>query len=121
LLQAQHAAKNTISTHESMVTSLKSLLKSQATLPPPIEHTPTEQPEPIEPVPLLSESLTQMLTNWEKTVQGQWSSVRKEWASECEQLASARKEWESKVKAVETNLRTPVAKFESGLVSLTML
>jgi len=43
-----------------------------------------------------------MLTDWKKSVEGQWSSQR-----EC--LASACEEWESNVKTVETDLSTTQA------------
>jgi hypothetical protein len=62
-----------------------------------------------------------MLTNWKKSVEGQRSSVCEEWASERERLASAREEWESKVRAVETNLGTTVAKFYAELASHAVL
>jgi hypothetical protein len=65
--------------------------------------------------------LTQVLGDWKKSVEGQWFSVREEWAEESERLASAREEWESKVKAVETNLGTTAAKFHVGLASLAVL
>jgi hypothetical protein len=62
--QAQHAAaQSTISALESKVTSLESLVKAQATLPPP----PIEEPESTEPP--RSESLTQVLAEWKKISQ----------------------------------------------------
>ena len=33
-----------------------------------------------------------MLTEWKKSVEGQWSSICAEWAAERERLASAREE-----------------------------
>lgn len=74
--QAQHAAaQSTISAFESKVTPLESLFKAQATpLLPPIEGLESTEPP-------LSESLTQVLADWKKSVEGRWSSVREEWAS----------------------------------------
>jgi hypothetical protein len=46
--------------------------------------------------------------------------MREEWPSERKRLASAREEWESKVKAVETNLRTIAAKFDAEVASLAV-
>src|SRR5882762_1630390 len=64
--QAQHtAAQSTISALESQVTSLGSLVEAQATRRPP----PIEEPESTEPPP--SEPLTQVLADWEKSVEGQ--------------------------------------------------
>jgi hypothetical protein len=115
--QAQHAAAHsTISALKSKVTSLDSLVKAQATPPPP---PPIEEPESTEPPQ--SVSLTQVLADWKQSVEGRWSFVREEWASERERLASAREKWESKVKAVETNLRTTSAKFDAEVASLAVL
>jgi hypothetical protein len=109
-LQAQHAAaQGTISALESEIVSLETLVKSQvaaAAVTPPLPP----EPEPTTP----SESLTQILSDWKKSVEGQWSSVREEWASEHERLAFAREEWENKVKTVEMNLSATAAKFEPG-------
>jgi hypothetical protein len=94
-LQAQHtAAQSTTLALESKVVSLETLVKSQAAAvaPPP-------PPEP-EPAPPSSKSLTQILSDWKKSVEGQWPSVGEEWASERERLAFTREEWESKVKTV---------------------
>jgi hypothetical protein len=53
--------------------------------------------------------------------EGQWSSVREEWASERERLASAREEWEVKAKVVESSLGSATAKVDTGLASLALL
>ena len=63
----------------------------------------------------------QMLNEWKKSVEGQWSSVLEEWATEREGLASAREEWESEVKNADTNLGTAAAKFDAGLASLAVV
>jgi hypothetical protein len=57
----------------------------------------------------------------EKYVEGQWSSIREEYASEHERLASALEEWESKVRNVETDLGAVAAKPDAGLVNLAAL
>jgi cell division septation protein DedD len=90
-LQAQHAAaQGTISALESKVTALESLVASstQSPGPSPIESTSTSpsSPNPAT-IPAItttdapappSDSLTQMLTEWKKSVEGQWTSVREE-------------------------------------------
>ena len=55
-----------------------------------------------------------MLTDWKKSVEGQWSSVQ-------ERLSSALEEWEAKAGAVEVMLWTMAAKFNAGLVNLAVL
>jgi hypothetical protein len=113
-LQAQHtAAQTTISTLESKVLALESLVQSTQSQPPP--------PPVIEATPPPSETLTQMLNEWKKSVEGQWSSVREEWVSERERLASAREEWEAKAKSVESSLGSANAKVDAGLASLALL
>jgi hypothetical protein len=73
--QAQHAAtQSTISALESKVTSRESLAKAPATPPPPPPPPSIEGPESTEPPP--SESLTQVLADWKKSVKGQWSVFR---------------------------------------------
>jgi hypothetical protein len=62
-----------------------------------------------------------MLTDWRKSAEGQWSSISEEWESERERPTFMGEKWESKVKAVEMNLGTTRAKFESGLASLTVV
>jgi hypothetical protein len=62
-----------------------------------------------------------MLTEWKKTVEGQWTSMREEWASERERLTSARDKWESKVHTVECDLGATAAKFDAELASLAVL
>ncbi|KAF5358879.1 hypothetical protein D9757_012312 [Collybiopsis confluens] len=50
-------------------------------------------------------SLTTLLLEWKKTVQGQWSSVQEEWAQERQRLLRAREEWEGKRDEWEDRLR----------------
>jgi hypothetical protein len=54
----------------------------------------------IQSVPNSPASLTDILNDWKKSVEGQWSS--------------GREEWETKVKSVETNLGTTTAKFDAA-------
>jgi len=64
------------------------------------------------------ESLTKMLNEWKKGVEGQWSSVQEEWNQERERLSKAREEWESKTKSIEQGLGTTISKVESGLANM---
>jgi hypothetical protein len=90
-LQAQHA----ISILESKISSLESLVQQSQASPLPA----------AEPAPPHADSLTKML-NWEKIVEGQWSSIREE--------------WESKVKSAEPNLSMTATKFDAGLTGLAV-
>jgi hypothetical protein len=114
MLQAQHkAAQSTILALKSQVMTLESVVKSQSVT----SRFPTIFPG-FPGIPGVPRRYTKQL---EKSVEGHWSTVREEWASEHERLASARKEWETKVKCVETNLGTTAVKFNAGLASLAVL
>lgn len=112
-LQAQHtAAQSTISALEQKVSQLENLVRTSTTEPTPAPTSVSEGER---------ESLTQMLTEWKKGVEGQWTAVREEWASERERLALACEEWESKVKSVESNFGSASAKVDAGLASLALM
>ena len=114
-LQAQHtAAQTTIAALEQKVSQLETLVQTSTAAPPPA-------PVPASILEGERESLTQMLADWKKSVEGQWTAVREEWASERERLASAREEWESKVKSMESNLGSASAKVDAGLASLALM
>jgi len=55
-----------------------------------------------------------MLTEWKKSVEGQY-------ARNGPLNASAREEWESKVENIEINLGTAAAKFDAGVARLPVL
>jgi hypothetical protein len=78
--------------------------------PAPAQSTDSELAVPIEPVeptaapplaPLAQSqqpgSLTQVLSDWKKSIEGQWSSVCEAQTTEHERLGSAREEWEGQV------------------------
>lgn len=115
-LQAQHAAaQSTISTLESKVEALEGLVKdtmnaqqeqreasaAQASTsgPAAADSSSSASPESSE-----RESLTTMLLEWKKSVEGHWSSVQEEWIQERERLNKAREEWETKVRLVDSGL-----------------
>jgi hypothetical protein len=50
------------------------------------------------------QSLTLFLTDWKKSVEGQWSSIKEEWVSERERMKRVREEWETKIRTVDTGL-----------------
>ncbi|KAF9240397.1 hypothetical protein BU15DRAFT_73990 [Melanogaster broomeanus] len=64
------------------------------------------------------ESLTAMLNEWKKSVEGQWSAVQDEWSQERERLSKAREEWENKAKMLELGLE---AKINAGVASITAM
>ncbi|KAI0266572.1 hypothetical protein BC834DRAFT_969573 [Gloeopeniophorella convolvens] len=108
-LQAQHAAaQNTISLLEAKVNSLESLVQtSQAQAQSHAAEATQERA-----------SLTALVTEWKKGVEGQWGGVQEEWAQERARLARARDEWEQRVHAVEKGLEGAVAKVDAGLVAV---
>lgn len=140
-LQQQHStAQSTISLLESKVTSLESLVQAtqlqvhaqaetQQQLAQAVEDTKaaaTSVREPAAPVSSVEdeqkqerESITDMLNQWKKNVEGRWSSVQEEWNEERDRLRRAREEWEARVRVLESGLETTVAKVDSGLASMT--
>jgi hypothetical protein len=130
-LQAQHAAaQDTITALEGKVSALESLVHAtQAqTAAQGLAHDQTVREAAaaaaaaaVAAIPSKDdtrESFTQMLNEWKKGVEGQWSSVQEEWTQERERLSRAREEWESKFKAVELGLGSAVAKVDAGLASI---
>ena len=140
-LQTQHVTvQRTIEVLEEKVVGLEVLIKAQAQAPAPVpapaEINPAAAPAELTkqiavPLPTeaaesaaagppaqipQSDSLTQMLSDWKKSIEGQ-SSVRKEWAAEHECLVSARVEWEGRVRAVESMGE----QFDVGLAGLASL
>jgi hypothetical protein len=85
--------------------------------PPPSSdttHDPQPQSLPNADPEHERESLTQLLTSFQKSVQGQWSSVQLEWKEERERLAKAREEFEGKMNVLENDL-AKVASFQQTL------
>ncbi|KAF9074708.1 hypothetical protein BDP27DRAFT_1316695 [Rhodocollybia butyracea] len=107
-LQAQHStAQSTISALENKVEALENLVTA----------TLTAQQRPLAPQTAASElseqalsqhvereSLTSMVMEWKKSVEGQWSNVQEEWNQERARLSRAREEWETKVRQVDDGL-----------------
>ncbi|KAI0002558.1 hypothetical protein BJV74DRAFT_816541 [Russula compacta] len=108
-LQAQHAtAQNTISLLEAKVNTLESLMHtSQAQSQSHVAEATQERA-----------SLTTLVNEWKKGVEGQWGGVQEEWAQERARLARARDEWESRVHAVEKGLEGTIAKVDAGLIAM---
>jgi hypothetical protein len=63
------------------------------------------------------ESITDMINEWKKSVEGKWSSVQEEWNTERDRLKRARDEWEARAKNVEEGLMSRV---ESSLTTFHM-
>jgi uncharacterized protein YukE len=132
-LQAQHAAaQSTISALQGKVSVLESLVHAtQAqTAAQGLAHDQSirEAATAAAAAAVASlpskedtrESLTQMLSEWKRSVEGQWSNVQEEWHQERERLHRAREEWENKFKAIEIGMNTAVAKVDSGLASINL-
>ncbi|KAI0300593.1 hypothetical protein B0F90DRAFT_1668384 [Multifurca ochricompacta] len=108
-LQAQHAAaQNTISSLEAKVNALESLVQtSQAQAQSHAAEATQERA-----------SLTALVNEWKRGVEGQWGGVQEEWAHERARLARARDEWELRMHAVEKGLEGTIAKVDAGLSAL---
>jgi len=120
-LQAQQvSAQNTIQLLELKVTELQQLVQvtqtkvddqheaHQAAIKEAIEsvHVPEQEREKER------ESLTEMINEWKKGVEGKWTSVQEEWSVEKDRLRRARDEWELKTKTIEEGI---IARVESRL------
>jgi len=112
-LQAQHAAaQGTISALESKVSALESLVHvTQSQIQ--IQAQEKEKEEKKEQPQEREESLTAILNEWKKGVEGQWSIVKEEWGQERERLNRAREEWEGRVKSVEVGLGSAMGKIDN--------
>ncbi|KAI0937681.1 hypothetical protein AcV7_003649 [Taiwanofungus camphoratus] len=141
-LEAQHTtAQSTISMLESKVAALETLVHTtQTQVQAQVETTQqlvqaadTARSMEVETRPQVSllsreeehakerESLTEMVSEWKKSVEGRWSGVQEEWFEERERLRRAREEWEVRVRAVEEGLGNAVSKVETGLSVLQTL
>lgn len=127
-LEAQHsAAQTTIQALESKVEALEGMLKIaeealraktvQEEEAKEIAHHEVQVKEEEEKTE--KETLTQMLAEWKKSVEGQWSHVKEEWKEERERLKKAREDWEAKLGAaltVAANASTDVVGSSSSLL-----
>ena len=105
-LEAQHsAAQTTIQALETKVETLERMLKiaeealkaktAQEEEAKEMAHHEVQMKEEEEKNE--KETLTQMLTEWKKSVEGKWTLVQEEWKEERERLKKAREEWEAKL------------------------
>jgi len=126
MLQAQQAtAQTTISLLESKVSALESLVQTtQSNVDAQAEVQKAALAEvaaaariPAEERQRDRESITDMINEWKKGVEGKWSSVQEEWNTERERLKRARDEWETRAKNVEEGL---MSKVESSLTTFHM-
>ncbi|KAA1472369.1 hypothetical protein DENSPDRAFT_821141 [Dentipellis sp. KUC8613] len=100
-LQAQHdAAQTTISALESKVNTLESLVQSS--------RAQTQE----------RASLSELIVEWKKSVEGQWSGVQEEWAQERTRLSKAHDEWETRMRIVESSVGAATEKLDVGLANL---
>jgi hypothetical protein len=114
-LEAQHsAAQTTIQALENKVEALEGMLRIaeealkeaktvQEEEAKEIAHQVKEEEEKNE-----KETLTQMLGEWKKSVEGQWSLVQEAWKEERERFRKAREEWEPLVYKLSLSM-TPMA------------
>ncbi|KAI0689165.1 hypothetical protein BC835DRAFT_1283558 [Cytidiella melzeri] len=131
-LEAQHStAQSTILVLESKVTALESLVQSthsQVQAQAEIQQQLVKAAEAARVTPALNhvngtaddrESLSQMINEWKKSVEGKWDGVQEEWKDERERLRRAKDEWESRIRAVEHGLESTNSKVDTGIASLS--
>lgn len=128
-LEAQHsAAQVTIQALESKVEALEGMLKTaeEALKAKSLQEEEAKEIANQE-VQVMEEeekkeeeSLTSMLAEWKKSVEGQWGYVQEEWKEERARLNKARDEWEAKLGAalasVTAHVSTNVDGSSSSLV-----
>jgi hypothetical protein len=108
-LQAQHSsAQSTISMLEAKVTTLESLMQA----------TQTQVQTHVAESAIERTSLTALVAEWKKSVEGRWSGVQEEWSQERVRLAKAHDDWEARVRTNEESISSAVAKVDTGLASL---
>jgi hypothetical protein len=127
-LEAQHAnAQSTISALECKVVALEAEVRAAQAVPqssPSSQHAQVEvdvqhddhevdqevgrdssSPSPTpEQEHEENESLTAVVSEWTKTMEGKWSSVQEDWGKERERLSQAREEWETKARMMDSGL-----------------
>jgi hypothetical protein len=62
-----------------------------------------------------NESLSVMVNEWKKHVEGRWSNVSEEWTSERDRLRRATEEWERRAGSLEATVNSAVSRMDAGL------
>lgn len=124
-LQAQHAAaQTTISLLQSKITTLEEMVQAtQLQLQQQNAAQEAAQAEILKavrepPGDTERESLTAMLNEWKKSVEGQWSAVQEEWSQERERLNKAREEWENRAKSLEMGFDAKVNASVASIIAV---
>lgn len=124
-LQAQHAAtQTTISLLQSKIATLEEMV--QATQSQLLQQNAAQEAAQAEilkavqepPRDAERESLTAMLNEWKKGVEGQWSAVQEEWSQERERLNKAREEWEDRAKTLEMGFDAKVNASVASIIAV---
>jgi hypothetical protein len=115
LQQQQQQAQSTISALQEKVNMLEGRVQVTEDA---VEHT-TAVIEEIKSAPESTstgaESLTDMMSEFKKHVEGKWSGVQEEWTSERERLRRATEEWERRAGALELSVNGAVSRVDAGL------
>lgn len=124
-LQAQHsAAQTTISLLQSKISVLEDMVQAtQLQLQQQSAAQEAAQAEILKavrepPRDAERESLTEMLNEWKKGVEGQWSVVQEEWSQERERLNKAREGWEARAKSLETGFDAKVNASVASIIAV---
>ncbi|KAM6490157.1 hypothetical protein JOM56_014349 [Amanita muscaria] len=125
---ALEADQATIQALKKKIESIEALVKdtqkqqTSATVPSPPPPTTPILVTPPSSVEIAKEneaetSPTEILSEWIKSVQGQWSSLQEDWSEEREWLSRAREEIEAKTREVDAGLEK-MASFETNVGSM---
>ncbi|KAM6501759.1 hypothetical protein JOM56_001736 [Amanita muscaria] len=125
---ALEADQATIQALKKNIESIEALVKdtqkqqTSATVPSPPPPTTPILVTPPSSVEIAKEneaetSPTEILSEWIKSVQGQWSSLQEDWSEEREWLSRAREEIEAKTREVDAGLEK-MASFETNVGSM---
>lgn len=124
-LQAQHSeAQTTISLLQSKISVLEDMVEAtQLQLQQQSAAQEAAQAEILKavrepPRDAERESLTEMLNEWKKSVEGQWGAVQEEWSQERERLNKAREEWEARAKSLETGFDAKVNASVASIIAV---
>ncbi|THH23256.1 hypothetical protein EUX98_g7920 [Antrodiella citrinella] len=133
-LEAQHAtAQSTISSLETKVAELESLVKSTQTQVQVQTESQQALAEAIDTklhehlIPPRfddereRETLKEMFIEWKKGVEGQWSTVQEEWSEERDRMRRAKEEVDVRLRTIEDGVGSSVSKVETGMATLVAL
>lgn len=121
-LQLQHAqAQDTITSLQAKVSALEGRVQtSEERIESHSEavetlRTAAHAPAATSDVSAERESLSDMVNEWKKNVEGRWGGVQEAWDSERDRLRKASEEWERRAREMEASVQGAVVRLDAGL------